>query len=110
LLQKGEQGSVSNSTEQEMMMLAIPQKMVISSPSAAGVAPSLVASELGFASGLALLSRFKQLMADDDLDADIKRMLVDHDYAFERLILAHTSTYESLRQCAMQVFALFHEA
>lgn len=91
-------------------MLAVPQKSTLSSPSAAGVAPSIVPSELGFASGLALLSRFKQLMADDDLDADIHRMIADHNYAFERLILAHTSTYESLRLCAMQVFALFHEA
>jgi hypothetical protein len=75
-----------------------------------GLPPSLTVNELGFASGWALLSRFKQLMAQDGQATDIARMLANHDYAFDRLVLAHTSTQEPLRQCAMQVFALFHDA
>lgn len=76
---------------------------------AAGVYASLVPIELGYASGLALLSRFSQLMAYDSLAADTRRMQNDSTYAFEQLALAHTSQHESLRHCAMQVFALFHE-
>jgi hypothetical protein len=76
---------------------------------AAGVGASLIPTELGYASGLALLSRFSQLMTQDGLTVDSRRMQSDSTYAFERLALAHTSNYESLRRCAMQVFALFHE-
>jgi hypothetical protein len=76
---------------------------------ASGVSASLIPCELGYASGLALLSRFSQLMQEDGLLADTRRMQSDSAYAFEQLALAHTSTYASLRHCAMQVFALFHE-
>jgi hypothetical protein len=76
---------------------------------AAGVSASLIPTELGYASGLALLSRFSQLMAYEGMAADTRRMQSDSQYAFEQLALAHTSTYDSLRYCAMQVFALFHE-
>ena len=76
---------------------------------AAGVSASLIPTELGYASGLALLSRFSQLMNEDGLSVDTRRMQSDSAYAFEQLALAHTSTYERLRHCAMQVFALFHE-
>ncbi len=76
---------------------------------AAGVYASLVPTELGCASGLALLSRFSQLMAHEALSTDTRRMQNDSAYAFEQLALAHTSQHESLRHCALQVFALFHE-
>jgi hypothetical protein len=75
----------------------------------AGVAASCETSELGFASTLALLSRFKQLMAKDNMAVDSQRMLKDSCYALEQLALGHTSTDAPLRLCAMQVFALFHE-
>jgi hypothetical protein len=78
----------------------------------AGVAPSVRFGELGFASTLVLLSQFKHLMAHDGvsggLAVDTQRMLADSTYAFEQLALAHTSTSQALRQCAMRVFALFH--
>jgi hypothetical protein len=75
----------------------------------AGVAASCETTELGFASALALLSRFKQLMAKDNMAVDSQRMLRDSAYALEQLALGHTSTDAPLRLCAMQVFALFHE-
>jgi hypothetical protein len=74
-----------------------------------GVSASLMPTELGYASGLALLSRFAQLMMLDGLTTDTRRMQIDSAYAFEQLALAHTSTQERLRQCAMQVFSLFQE-
>ncbi len=77
--------------------------------SSAGVGASLHPMELGYASGLAMLSRFAQLMADDGLLVDTRRMQTDAIYAFEQLGLAHTSTYASLRECAIRVFALFQE-
>jgi hypothetical protein len=80
----------------------------ISYASNAGVAPSVRSSELGFASTLVLLSQFKHLMAYDGASVDTQRMLADSHYAFEQLALAHTSTSEPLRQCAMRVFAVFH--
>jgi hypothetical protein len=64
--------------------------------------------ELGFASTLVLLSQFKHLMAYDGTAVDTQRMLTDSHYAFEQLALAHTSTSELLRQCAMRVFAVFN--
>ncbi len=76
---------------------------------AAGVSASLIPIELGYASGLALLSRFSQLMIEDGQSIDTRRMQSDSKYAFEQLALAHTSTCERLRLSAMQVFALFHE-
>ena len=69
---------------------------------------SLNVQSLGFASALALLSRFKQLMAHDGTSVDTQRMLARSDYALEQLALGHTSTSEPLRQCAVRVFALFH--
>ncbi len=90
-------------------MIATIRKPVMANTQAAGVSASLVPSELGYASGLALLSRFSQLMAHDGLVADTRRMQTDSVYAFEQLVLAHTSTTESLRFCAMQVFALCRE-
>jgi hypothetical protein len=74
----------------------------------AGAAASALSSELGFASTLVLLSQFKHLMAYDGAAVDTQRMLSDSHYAFEQLALAHTSTTESLRRCAMRVFAVFH--
>jgi hypothetical protein len=74
----------------------------------AGVAPSLHFSELGFASTLVLLSQFQHLMRHDGAPVDTQRMLADSHYAFEQLALAHTSTSQALRQCAMRVFAVFH--
>jgi hypothetical protein len=76
---------------------------------AAGVSASLIPTELGYASGLAMLSRFSQLMTQDSQSVDTRLMQRDSAYAFKQLALAHTSSYESLRQCAMQVFELFHE-
>ncbi len=88
-------------------MLATIRRPIHLSPAAAGVAASLDPMELGFASGLALLSRFRTLMQEDGQTVDTQRMLLDSQYAFEQLALAHTSTYENLRLCAMQVFALY---
>lgn len=91
-------------------MFATVHKPLIANTAAAGVSASLVPSELGYASGLALLSRFSQLMTEDGMPVDTRRMQSDSVYAFEQLALAHTSTYESLRHCAMQLFALFHDS
>jgi hypothetical protein len=74
----------------------------------AGVAASVQTNELGYASALVLLSHFKHLMAYDGAPVDTQRMLADKPYALAQLALAHTSTSESLRHCAMRVFALFH--
>ncbi len=84
-----------------------PMSLSFANPAAAGVAASLDPMELGFASGLASLSRFRALMQEDGQSVDTQRMLSDSRYAFEQLAMAHTSTYENLRQCAMQVFALY---
>jgi hypothetical protein len=87
-------------------MVTMSQKLVCA-PSA-GVAPSVQTTELGYASTLVLLSHFKHLMAYDGAPVDTQRMLSDNNYALAQLALAHTSTSENLRQCAMRVFALFH--
>jgi glutaminase len=92
-----------------MTMIATIRKPLMANAAAAGVSASLIPTELGYASGLAMLSRFSQLMNEDGLSVDTRRMQSDSAYAFEQLALAHTSTYERLRHCAMQVFALFHE-
>lgn len=90
-------------------MIATIRKPLIANTAAAGVSASLIPTELGYASGLALLSRFSQLMAHDDLTVNTRRMQIDAAYAFEQLALAHTSTYTALRECSMRVFALFQE-
>jgi hypothetical protein len=90
-----------------MKMLATIFRPQIASPESAGVAASLEPTELGFASALALLSRFSQLMQEDGQAVNTQRMLSDSHYAFEQLAMAHTSTYANLRLCAMQVFALY---
>ncbi len=90
-------------------MIATIRPALKANTAAAGVSASLIPTELGYASGLALLSRFSQLMTHDGQTVDTRRMQSDSSYAFEQLALAHTSTHESLRHCAMQVFALFHE-
>ena len=87
-------------------MVTMSQKLV--SASSVGVVASVHTTELGYASTLVLLSHFKHLMACDGVQVDTQHMLVDSHYAFAQLALAHTSTSESLRQCAMRVFALFH--
>jgi hypothetical protein len=74
-----------------------------------GVAASMDPIELGFASALSTLSRFKELMAAEGHDIDLARMRRDSAYAFAQLALGHTSTSEALRHSAMRVFALFHE-
>jgi hypothetical protein len=74
-----------------------------------GVAPSLQATDLGFASALALLSQFKQHMAADGVAVNTQRMRSDSAYACAQLALAHTSNSAPLRQCAMRAFALFHQ-
>jgi hypothetical protein len=73
-----------------------------------GAPASVRHSELGFASTLVLLSQFKHLMAYEDMVVNTQRMLTDSNYAFSQLALGHTSPTESLRLCAMRVFALFH--
>ena len=90
-------------------MIATTRKPTVANTQAAGVSASLMPTELGYASALALLSKFSHLMAHDGLAVDTRRMQIDAAYAFEQLALAHTSTYEALRLCAMQVFALFQE-
>jgi hypothetical protein len=94
---------------QETTMIAANHTSPTVNMAAAGVSASLVPTELGYASGLAMLSRFSQLMADDGLAVDTRRMQTDAVYAFEKLAQAHTSTYDALRECAMRVFALFQE-
>ncbi len=87
-------------------MVTMSQKLAsVPSP---GVAASVHTTDLGYASTLVLLSHFKHLMACDSVPVDTQHMLVDSRYAFAQLALAHTSTSENLRQCAMRVFALFH--
>ncbi len=83
------------------------QSTAVSFP-AAGYPASAQPMALGFASTLVLLSQFKHLMAHDGAQTDTQRMLSDSDYALQQLALAHTSTSEALRQCAMRVFAVFH--
>ena len=90
-------------------MIATKRPPLMPYTATAGVSASLMPTELGYASALALLSKFSQLMAHDDLAVDTRRMQTDAAYAFEQLALAHTSTYTALRECAMQVFALFQE-
>ncbi len=75
----------------------------------AGVKPSLEPQELGYASALVLLAQFKHAMASDGLTVSTQRMLHSSAYALEQLALGHTSNNLALRQCAMRVFALFHE-
>jgi hypothetical protein len=87
-------------------MVTMSQKLV--SAPRAGEAASVQTTELGYASTLVLLSHFKHLMAYDGVQVDTQHMLSDSQYAFAQLALAHTSTSESLRHCAMRVFALFH--
>jgi hypothetical protein len=94
---------------QEMMMFATVHKASTANTATAGVSASLVPTELGYASGLALLSRFAHGMLQEGLIVDTRRMQSDSTYAFEQLALAHTSPQERLRLCAMQVFALFRE-
>jgi hypothetical protein len=93
----------------EMTMIAMNRKPLPAHPAAAGVSASLVPSELGYASGLALLSRFSELMAKDGIRVDTRRMQIDAVYAYDLLTRAHTSACAALRECAMQVFALFQE-
>jgi hypothetical protein len=74
----------------------------------AGAAAHTSHTELGFASTLAMLSQFKQHMALQSMPVDTLQMLRDSRYATDQLALAHTTTCEPLRQCAMRVFALLH--
>ncbi len=90
-------------------MIATKRPPLMPYTAAAGVSASLMPTVLGYASGLALLSKFSQLMAHDGLSLDTRRMQTDAVYAFEQLALAHTSTSADLRECAMRVFALFQE-
>ena len=73
-----------------------------------GAAANVQAHTLGFASALAILSRFKELMAAEGHDIDNRLMLTNGSYAGNQLALGHTSTTEALRLCAMRVFALLH--
>ena len=90
-------------------MIATIRKPLMANMQAAGCSASLMPTELGYASALALLSKFSQLMAHDGMIVDTRRMQTDAAYAFEQLALAHTSTYTALRECAMRVFGLFQE-
>jgi hypothetical protein len=74
-----------------------------------GVAASVQATELGFATALSVLSRFKELMAQEGCSVDTLRMLRDAPYAAVQLEWGHTSTLEPLRQSTMRVFALLHD-
>ncbi len=74
----------------------------------AGATAHTSPTDLGFASTLAMLSQFKQHMALQNISVDTLLMLRDTHYATEQLALAHTTTSEPLRQCAMRVFALLH--
>jgi hypothetical protein len=74
-----------------------------------GVAASVQATELGFATALSVLSRFKELMALEGYSVDTLRMLCDAPYASQQLEWGHTTTVEPLRQSTMRVFALLHD-
>jgi hypothetical protein len=87
-------------------MVTISQKFTATPVS--GASASVQPHTLGFASALALLSRFKQLMAAEGHTVDSRLMLSRGSYASEQLALGHTSTTEALRLCAMRVFALLH--
>lgn len=87
-------------------MVTISQKFTVTPVT--GASASVQAHQLGFASALALLSRFKQLMAAEGHTVDSRLMLSYSSYATEQLALGHTSTTEPLRLCAMRVFALLH--
>ena len=87
-------------------MVTISQKFTVTP--VAGAPASVQAHQLGFASALALLSRFKQLMVAEGHAVDSRLMLSHGSYATEQLALGHTSTSEPLRLCAMRVFALLH--
>jgi hypothetical protein len=56
-----------------------------------------------------VLSRFKELMAQEGCSVDTLRMLRDAPYAAVQLEWGHTSTLEPLRQSTMRVFALLHD-
>jgi hypothetical protein len=87
-------------------MVTISQKFTVTPVT--GASANVQAHQLGFASALALLSRFKQLMAAEGHTVDSRLMLSYSSYATEQLALGHTSTTEPLRLCAMRVFALLH--
>ncbi len=87
-------------------MVTMSQKLV-SAPSA-GLPASVDVAALGYASTLAVLSHFKQLMDSEGHTVDSRRMLADSSYAGDQLALGHTSPAQPLRACAMRVFALLH--
>lgn len=74
----------------------------------AGVPANVQTHTLGFASALALLSHFKELMAAEGHIVDSRLMLTKGSYASNQLALGHTSTNQVLRLCAVRVFALLH--
>lgn len=53
------------------------------------------------------MARFRRLMLGEGWPVDLARMCLDRHYAFECLALAHTSSDESLRGAAMDLFAAY---
>lgn len=52
------------------------------------------------------LERFKVLMADNGWPVHVARMLFDRLYAYDRIVLAHTSASYELRGLALEMFRI----
>lgn len=55
------------------------------------------------------LERFKGLMAEQGWPVHVARMLFDRLYAFDRIVLAHTSADGPLRALALDLFRLYQQ-
>lgn len=53
------------------------------------------------------LERFKELMGQDHWPVHVARMLFDRQYAYDRIVLAHTSRNFELRTLALNLFKLY---
>jgi hypothetical protein len=53
------------------------------------------------------LERFKALMALDHWPVHVARMLFDRQYAYDRIVLAHTSRSFELRTLALELFKIY---
>ncbi len=57
---------------------------------------------------VAVLARFRRLMAAEGLAVDLPRICLDRLYAFERIARGHASANDRLRAMALQLFAAYH--
>jgi len=56
---------------------------------------------------LADLERFKALMGESHWPVHVARMLFDRQYAYDRIVLAHTSRNFELRTLALNLFKMY---